>query len=250
MTAPAPALDIQDVCFSLRGVPVLEEIHLRLEPGDFLGIIGPNGAGKTALLKVILGLYRPDRGTVRIFGKPPREARGDVAYVPQHARFDPDYPIRVREVVSMGRLGVHGPSRGRQKERVAAAIEQVGLGGLADRQIGKLSGGQLQRVLIARALAVDARLLLLDEPTASLDTRIVGEVYELIAKLSKDRTVILVSHDVAVLPRYVKSVGCMNRKLYHHASREITQEMIEATYGCPVDMLVHRHTHRVVEEHE
>ncbi len=247
-----PALDIRDVSVAFRGVPVLEDITLTLSSSDFVGIIGPNGAGKTVLLRTILGLVRPDRGSVRVFGKAPEDAGGEVAYVPQYARFDLDYPISVSDVVLMGRLSHKRFLRrysGRDRDAVAAALERVGLGHLAAREVGRLSGGQLQRVLIARALAVQARLLLFDEPTASLDTRMVGEVYDLVADLARDHTVILVSHDIGMLPRYVRSVGCLNRTLHYHASKEITEEMIEAVYGCPVDLLVHKHTHKVVEEH-
>jgi zinc transport system ATP-binding protein len=247
-----PALEVQGVHLAYRGVPVLEDVHLTLAEGDYLGIIGPNGAGKTVLLEVILGLRRPDRGTVRVFGKPVAQARGEVAYVPQYARFDRDYPVRVLDVVLMGRLGrdrLFRPLREEDREKARVALAEAGIADLAQRQIGKLSGGQLQRVLIARALAVEARILILDEPTASLDTPIAARLYEYLAKLAERMTVILVSHDIGIIPRYVKSIGCMNRRFFMHDAKEITQEMIEETYGCPVDMLVHRHTHRVVDEH-
>ena len=120
---------------------------------------------------------------------------------------------------------------------------------LAGREIGRLSGGQLQRVLVARGLAADARLLLLDEPTASLDSRVLGSFYELLGRLSKRLTIVLVSHDVGVMSQHVKSVACLNRRLFYHHSKEITREMVEEAYGCPVDFIIHSHSHVVLGEH-
>jgi zinc transport system ATP-binding protein len=234
-------------------MPVLEGVDLQVNQGDFLAIIGPNGGGKTVLLKVILGLLTPDRGQVRVFGKPPHRARGQIAYVPQYPRFDPGFPIRVLDVVLMGRLrgGFLGARfESEDCERAHAALDEMGLSDAADKQIGRLSGGQLQRVLIARALAVNARFLILDEPTASLDPQIAGELYERLKSSADEMAVIVVSHDIGVISQHVKTVACMNRRLHYHASKEITEEMIEATYGCPVDFMVHRHTHRVLEDHE
>jgi zinc transport system ATP-binding protein len=246
------ALEIRNVSLSLRGTPVLENVDLTLEGGEFVGLIGPNGAGKTALLKVILGLLHPDRGSVRVFGEPPERARGRVAYVPQFARFDSEFPIRVVDVVLMGRLGPERLFRRFRREdrrRAAEALERVDLTPLADRQIGKLSGGQLQRVLIARALVKDARLLLLDEPTASLDTRVGIELYEFLARFSREMTVVMVSHDVGVIRRYVTSVACLNRRLFYHGSSAIPQETLDAAYGSQVEFLEHPHTHRILHDH-
>jgi zinc transport system ATP-binding protein len=215
-------------------------------------LIGPNGAGKTVLLKVVLGLLRPDRGEVRVLGETPQKVRGSVAYVPQYPKFDASFPIRVRDVVLMGRLGRSRLFRRlstTDRERAMHALELVDLVDLAERQIGKLSGGQLQRVLIARALAVDTRLLLLDEPTASLDARIAGELYGLLSRLSKTMTVVLVSHDVGVMYRHVSSIACLNRRLYFHPSRELTEEMLESLYGFPADIVVHGHSHRLLDGH-
>jgi len=248
----SPVVDMRDVWLSLRRMPVLEGIDLQLAEGDFLAIIGPNGGGKTALLNVILGLLTPDRGQVKVFGMSPKRARGRVAYVPQYPRFDPTFPIRVLDVVLMGRLKgglVGGGFSEEDCRRAHAALAEMGMAEAADKQIGRLSGGQLQRVLIARALAVDAGLLILDEPTASLDPQIAGNLYERLKSGSSEMTVIVVSHDIGVISHHVKTVACMNRRLHYHRSKEITEEMVEATYGCPVDFMVHRHTHRILEDH-
>jgi zinc transport system ATP-binding protein len=249
---PLPAIEVRGVWLTFRGMTVLEDITFSVEPGDFVGLIGPNGGGKSVLLKVILGLIKPDRGTVRIFGQPPEHAGGAFAYVPQHPPFDPRFPIRVKDVVMLGRLGSRHLFRGHtaeDRERAMTALREVQVEHLADREIGKLSGGQLQRVLIARGLATDARLLLLDEPTASLDSAVMIPFYELLHRLSERMTIVLVSHDLGVMSKHVKSVACLNRTLHYHHSREITSEMVEEAYGCPIDFVTHRHSHRVLEDH-
>jgi len=248
-----PALELRDVWLSFSRQVALEAVTLTLERGGFLGIIGPNGAGKSVLLKILLGLMRPDRGTVRVFGRSPEQSRGLVAYVPQYARFDTAFPIQVLDVVSMGRMGARGAfgrARSEDRARAMAALEQLDVARLAQRQIGELSGGQLQRVLIARALVLDAPLLLLDEPTANLDAHIAGELYELLRGLTPERSVVLVGHDIGVMYRYVGSVACLNRRLHHHGSSDVPQEVLDETYGYPVDVLVHDHTHRVLGSHE
>ncbi len=248
-----PALELTGVSLARRGLPVLEDVSLVLERHDYLAILGPNGSGKTTLLKVILGLLQPDRGQVRVLGRSPADARGRLGYVPQRFEFDLDFPIRVLDVALMGRLAARPrlrPFTRADRERAHAALARVEMADLAGRPIGTLSGGQLQRVLIARALAMQPELLLLDEPTASLDERIGRSVWELFEELARDMTVVIVSHDVGAISKYVRSVACLNRRLFFHPSRQLTPEMFEATYGCPVDLLAHGHPHRVLPRHE
>lgn len=245
----ARVVELSNVSFAYDGMPALRDVDFQLFEGDFVGIIGPNAGGKTTLLKLILGLLEPDAGTVRVFGRAPREARGMVGYVPQYARFDRTFPIRVRTAVAMGTLGRGTPSRD-DDAAVERALERVELSGVADRQIGHLSGGQLQRVLIARALVAEPGLLLLDEPTSSVDTRIGRSVHELLVELSNEITIVLVSHDIGVISRHVGTIACLNVSMHYHRSRELTPEMIEAAYGCPVDLVAHGHPHRVLEHHE
>lgn len=243
-------VEMSGVTFAFNGRPALEDVEFDLYEGDFVGIIGPNAGGKTTLLRLILGLLEPDAGTVRVFGRPPREARGLVGYVPQYARFDRSFPIGVRRAVGTGTLGRGGPRSGDTEEAVERALERVELGGVADRQIGQLSGGQLQRVLIARALVMEPRLLLLDEPTASVDTRIGRSVHELLEELSREITIVLVSHDIGVISRHVHTIACLNVRMHYHHSKELTPDILEAAYGCPVDLVAHGHPHRVLERHE
>jgi zinc transport system ATP-binding protein len=247
-----PAVELEDVWLSWRGIPVLEAVNLRIERGDYLALLGPNGGGKSTLLRVVLGLLTPDRGRVRVFGEPPRRVRGRVGWVPQHARFDRDFPVRVRDVVLMGRLGRRGPFRpwsARDREVARAMLARVEMEPLAERPIAALSGGQLQRVLIARALAMQPELLLLDEPTASLDERMERGLWEILEELSREVTLLVVSHDIGAISRQVRGVACLNRRLFTHPSRELTAELLEATYGCPVDLIAHGHPHRVLGEH-
>lgn len=247
-----PAIELHDVWFSYGDVTALEAVDWVVEPRDYVAVLGPNGSGKTTLAKILLGLLRPSRGSVRVLGVSPEDARGRVGYVPQRAQFDPDFPILVREVVRMGRL-----RRDRLLHRLGAddraavdrALGIVEMGPLAARPIGALSGGQLQRVLIARALAQGPELLLLDEPTASLDERIGTGVWELLQELSKSMTVVVISHDIGAISRHVRNVACLNRRLHAHPSRELTPEILEATYGCPIDLIAHGHPHRVLGEH-
>ena len=251
--ADKEVVKLEDVWVQYNGVPVLEGINLAIEQDDFLGIIGPNGGGKTTLLKVILGLISPGRGKVSVLGKPPEKSRSKIGYVPQHNLFDRDFPISVRDVVLMGRYGKSGLFRRYNSEDRRAtqdALQTVGMLNCKDRQMGKLSGGELQRIFIARALVAEPKLLLLDEPTASVDPAMQTEFYELLEKLKKRMAIVLVSHDISAVSIYVDKLACLNRQLHYHGSKEITPEILEATYKCPVQMIAHGFVpHRVLKEH-
>jgi len=251
--ADKEVVKLEDVWVQYNGVPILEGINLAIEQDDFLGIIGPNGGGKTTLLKVILGLISPSRGKVSVLGKPPEKSRSKIGYVPQHNLFDRDFPINVWDVVLMGRYGKSGLFRRYSSEDRRAtqdALQTVGMLDYKDRQMGKLSGGELQRIFIARALVAEPRLLLLDEPTASVDPAMQTEFYELLEKLKKQMAIVLVSHDISAVSVYVDKLACLNRQLHYHGSMEITSEILEATYKCPVQMIAHGLVpHRVLKEH-
>jgi zinc transport system ATP-binding protein len=243
---------LEDVWVEYDGLPVLEEINLSVQEQDFVGIIGPNGGGKTTLLKVLLGLVEPARGRVRILGREPRAACRFVGYVPQYTEFDHAFPISVWDVAVMGRLGSRGLLRPyTEEDRRAAedALRQVDMLQHRDRRMGELSGGERQRVYVARALAGNPELLLLDEPTASVDTRVVGSIYDVLGALNQRVTIVLVSHDIGVVSSYVKTIACLNRRLIYHHSKEITAEMLEAAYHCPVDLIAHGLPHRVLDPH-
>lgn len=244
---------LEDVWVFYDGMPALEGVNLSINQGDFLGIIGPNGGGKTTLLKVILGLVKPSQGKVKVLGTSPDRGRRSVGYVSQYSLFDRDFPISVWDVVLMGRLERAGLfKRYGEGDRTAAiqTLQTVGMLDLKDQQIGKLSGGQLQRVFIARALLTEPRLLLLDEPMASVDTVMQTEFYELLERLKRRMAIVLVSHDIGAVSVYVDKIACLNRQLFYHGSKEISPEVLEATYKCPVQMIAHGAVpHRVLREH-
>ncbi|MBA7660855.1 Manganese transport system ATP-binding protein MntB [subsurface metagenome] len=244
---------LEDVWVFYDGMSALEGINLSINQGDFLGIIGPNGGGKTTLLKVILGLVKPSRGRVKVLGTSPDRGRRSVGYVSQYSLFDRDFPISVWDVVLMGRLERAGLfKRYGEGDRTAAiqTLQTVGMLDLKDQQIGKLSGGQLQRVFIARALLTEPRLLLLDEPMASVDTVMQTEFYELLERLKQRMAIVLVSHDIGAVSVYVDKIACLNHQLFYHGSKEISPEVLEATYKCPVQMIAHGAVpHRVLREH-
>ena len=237
------------------GHAVLEDINLELEAADFLGLIGPNGGGKSTLLKVMLGLIKPDRGEIRIFGLTPEAARGRVGYMPQKTVFDQSFPVKVLDVVLMGRYtrtGLfhrYGPA---DRKAARRALEAVGMEDRAEREIGALSGGEQQRVFVARSLVSDPELLLLDEPTAGVDSAQQTEFYDLLCHLNHELgiAIVLVSHDVTAISKYVSKIACLNQRLYYHGSKEITNEDIEKAYGCPVEMIAHGTPHRVLREHD
>lgn len=244
---------LEDVWVRYNGTPVLEGITLSILEHDFLGIIGPNGGGKTTLLKVILGLIKPQHGTVLVLGKPPEQSRRYIGYVPQYFLFDRSFPANVLEVVLMGRYGRTGPFHRYSQEDVHAAeqaLARMGMLSFRDRQIGALSGGQQQRVFIARALVAEPKLLLLDEPMASVAQDVQTEFYELLDTLKKTITIVMVSHDIGAISVYVDKIACLNSQLCYHGSKEISAEVLEATYKCPVQLIAHGTVpHRVLKEH-
>lgn len=244
---------------SLRGVwaryehePVLEDITLSVKERDFIGLIGPNGGGKSTLIKLLLGLLTPSSGEIRIMGGSVREGRRHVGHVPQLVQLDHDFPISVWDVVRMGRLGKRGLLRRYTREDDAAvkkALQQTGMLEFRHRPIGELSGGQRQRVYVARALAAEPRILLLDEPTANIDTQTSASIYELLRQLNREQTILLITHDIGAISTYVKTVGCLNRRLHYHNDLQLSPEMIRAAYQCPVDLIAHGVPHRVLGEH-
>ena len=253
-------VQIDDLDFAYNGQSVLESVNLTITEGDFVAMIGPNGGGKTTLLKLMLGLLKPDHGEIRILGQQPARASHQIGYVPQDVNVNRRFPITAMDVVLMGKLapGRRWSKNSTQDRRDAMeALDRINMADFANRRIGELSGGQRQRVFIARALVTHPRLLLLDEPTASIDSRGQAEFYNLLKKLNDEISIVVVSHDLLVVSTYVKSVACVNRRLHHHHEAEITGEMLEAMYPCgdeeicPVELITHgRLPHRVLKHHE
>ena len=208
-----PIIECHQLSVGFDGVKVLDGVTFSVSEGDFLGLIGPNGGGKTTLLRVLLGLQKPLAGRVTVFGGLPGRSPGRIGYVPQRLFFDREFPISVRDLVLMGRLSKKKPFQRYNhldRVRVDEAICTAGLERLIERRIGDLSGGELQRALIARALAGEPELLLLDEPTASIDPQMKITIYDLIEQLKERLTIVLVTHDTSLINRYVTKVAALN----------------------------------------
>ncbi|WP_373839190.1 metal ABC transporter ATP-binding protein [Methanospirillum sp.] len=234
---------------------VLEAVTFQVRKGDFFAIIGPNGSGKTTLVRAVLGLIPLDSGEILLFGSPANpETRARIGYVPQTHVFDFSFPITVHEMVLTGRMGRKNGLFRRYTDEdniaVKKALSRMSADFLGDRPVKELSGGERQRVLIARALVGDPDILILDEPTVYVDTPTEEHFYELLSSLSKEITIIMITHDIGVVSRHVNRVACLNRRLFMHESDQITPEMISSTYGCPVDIITHGDIpHRVLERH-
>jgi zinc transport system ATP-binding protein len=238
----SPVIELHDVSFRYDGTMILEDVSLTVEQGEFLGVVGPNGGGKTTLLKLILGLLDPIEGTIRVMGDAPSEARRAIGYVPQFATFKRDFPISVEETVLLGRLGlapIFGGYSQTDREAAHRAMAETEVLEFRKRSLSTLSGGELQRVLIARALATDPKLLLLDEPTANIDLRVEKDIFDVLRQINARATIVVVSHDIGFISRYVKRVACLNRTLICHTTSEITGEVIAELYGRPVRMVRH-----------
>ena len=248
----SPVVSVADLSFAYGHLLVLENINLTIQKGDFLGIIGPNGGGKTTLIKLILGLLKPQQGTINVLGTSPKNARSRVAYVPQHTPEDQEFPITVWEVALQGRLQAVGWGyryTREDRQRVADELQRVEMWEFRKRPIGALSGGQRQRVFLARALCRDPEILFLDEPTVGIDTRTQENIYDLLQKLNQRMTIVIITHDIGVISQYVRSVACVNRILIAHNEGLITAEMLEKTYNCPVDLIAHGVPHRLFQSH-
>ncbi len=206
-------IECNQLSLELGGSRVLDGVTFSVEEGDFLGIVGPNGGGKTTLLRVMLGIQKHDCGKVSVFGKPPGHSPEKIGYVPQRLFFDRSFPMSVRELVLMGRLPKKSLfERYNAVDRACAdeAIHLTGLERLMERRIGDLSGGELQRVLVARALAGKPELLLLDEPTSSIDPEMKTTIYDLMIRLRGSLTMVLVSHDTETIRHYVTKMVNLN----------------------------------------
>jgi zinc transport system ATP-binding protein len=245
--AESPVLiDVESVSFSYGSRLVIEDVSLPIREKDFLAVIGPNGSGKTTLLKLILGLLRPDRGSIRILGVPVSEFRDRhlLGYIPQKAtHFDPVFPASVREVVGMG-LRKTGIPRSGEDSAIRSALDVVGLAGAARRRIGLLSGGEQQRVFIARAIVRGPRILFLDEPTTGVDAGTQEDFYGLLDLLNKQgMTVVLITHDIGVVDKHVTRVACLNQRLVYHGTHDefCGAENIRQLVAGANHLVAHRH---------
>lgn len=240
-----PVIEINDVSFAYNREPVLKNINLTVNAEEFLGVIGPNAGGKSTLIKIMLGLLQPDSGSISVLGRKPRYTRHRIGYVAQYPTFSRrDFPINVVDTVLMGRLGVTnriGGYTASDRNIAGEAMQAVEINSIRHRPIGSLSGGQLQRVLIARALACKPEILILDEPTANIDLQVEEDIFGLLKQYNDHMTIIVVSHDIGFISGYVHRVACLNQSLVCHTTEEISGKTIEELYGASVRMIHHAH---------
>ena len=244
---------LHDVGVGYDGVHVLEHVNLAIGDRDFIGIIGPNGGGKTTLVKAILGSI-PHSGEIRFAPElSERTGRPLIGYLPQQPVFDRSFPISVTEVVLSGLQAVKGFSRrytAADRDRAAELLEMTGIAATARRPVGEISGGQMQRALLCRAIIAEPRLLILDEPANFVDNRFENELYKLLQRLNEQMAVVMVSHDIGTITSVVKEIVCVNRTVHRHRSNVITEEQLQ-NYNCPIQIISHGHIpHTVLERHE
>ena len=234
-------IKFDDVSFSYGGPVVVEDATFEIGERDSICVVGPNGGGKTTLLRLILGLEKPDSGKVEVFGLPPRDARCKIGYMPQYLNFDPQFPISVLDVALMGRLASSGLGRYTKADREAAmrALEEVNMADRWRSPFSGLSGGQRQRVLIARALACDPALLLLDEPTANVDQAAESQLLETLRQLSERLSILLVSHNLGFVSALVDHVLCVNRTVHIHPTTKLTGKTLAELFGGEVSIVRH-----------
>jgi len=229
---------------------VLQDIDFKVYENDFIGVIGPNGGGKTTLLKIILGLVKPLKGKL-VFSEDLKNSN-NIGYLPQISTGDNNYPVTVKDVVLSGLMiskGLVSRMTSADRKKAEIVIEELGLANLAGSPLNELSGGQLQRVLLGRAVIGDPKLLLLDEPGNFVDTNFENDFYEKLRILNKRMAILMVSHDIGTISAHIKSFACVNRHLHYHPSSEITNEQLLA-YGCPIQLITHGEVpHTVLKIH-
>lgn len=236
---------------SYGAVTVLNDVNFTVSENDFIGVIGPNGGGKTTLLKIILGLLKPVKGEI-VFNTELLDGNR-IGYLPQMSTGDINYPVTVNDIVLSGlmiRKGIISRMTSSDKKKARLVIDELGLSEMSGSTINELSGGQMQRVFLGRAIIGDPKLLLLDEPGNFVDTTFENDFYEKLRDLNKRMAILMVSHDVGTISAHIKSFACVNRSLHYHPSHEITDEDLLA-YGCPIQLVTHGAVpHTVLKHHK
>lgn len=231
---------------------ILENVNLDIYQDDFIGVIGPNGGGKTTLVKLILRLLQPVSGQITYYEQGIVTSHLSIGYLPQYNAIDKKFPITVYDVIASGLLGERGLFKMifGWKDRVEETIQRMGLEGFEHRPIGQLSGGQIQRALLGRALISNPKLLILDEPNTYIDRGFEAQLYDLLTEVNKECAILLVSHDIGTVLQNVKSIACVSGDLHYHPDTEVSAEWLEQHFGCPIDVIGHgRIPHRVLQEH-
>ena len=249
-----PIIQISDLYAAYEEKTVLSHVNLTVYERDFLGIIGPNGGGKTTLIKSILGLHQPQKGKIHFYKNGKEVPEINMGYLPQYNNIDKKFPISVYEVILSGlskQKSIFQRYSNEQHELVRQMIIQMGLEGMDKRAIGELSGGQLQRALLGRALVSNPEVIILDEPNTYIDKRFEAKLYSLLEEINKERAIILVSHDIGTILKNVKTIACVNETVHYHPHTEVPTEWLEEHFGCPIEMLGHgSFPHRVLKCHD
>lgn len=245
-------VEVKSVYAGYNHEVILKDVSLDIFDDDFIGVIGPNGGGKTTLLNVILGLIKPFKGYVK-FGDDHNSFQNNrIGYLPQQNKIDRQFPITVKDVVLSGLIySSRVLSKHSKKDNLQAehTLSQIGIRDLRTLPIGELSGGQMQKVLLARAIVSSPRLLILDEPLTFVDNQFEGELYEILNELNKEMAIVMVTHDVGTISTYVKTIACVNRSLHYHKSNIISEEQL-ASYNCPIKLITHGEVpHTVLKKH-
>lgn len=246
-------IEINHLYAGYHGSAVLKDVSLSIYEHDFLGIIGPNGGGKTTLIKIILGLLHPQKGEIDYYcnGKTVKEIK--MGYLPQYNVIDKKFPISVYEVVLSGLSrdkSFFKPYDDAQHARAKYTIHRMGLDGLEDKPVGALSGGQLQRALLGRAIVSSPEVLVLDEPNTYIDKRFEAQLYKILEEINHKCAIILVSHDVGTVVQNVKSIACVNGTLHYHPDAGVSGEWINEHFGCPIELVGHGDIpHRILKSH-
>lgn len=242
-------LEIKDLSAGYENQVVLENVSLDIFSNDFIGVIGPNGGGKTTLIKTILGLIKPISGEVNLLIN-----KKNIGYLPQVNQIDKRFPITVFDVVRSGKadtaLFSSFHKNRKEKEKAETLLQEMGISALRNKSIGELSGGQMQRVFLCRALMNEPELLVLDEPSTYVDNNFEGELYLKLKELNDRMAILLISHDVGTISFFVKTIACVNRNLHHHPSNIISEEQL-ASYNCPLQIITHGDIpHTVLKLHD
>ncbi len=241
-------VNIKNVTIGYQSKKVLDSVNMQVNKTDFIGVIGPNGGGKTTLIKSILGLIPIWEGSIDV-----NIRKSKIGYLPQFNPFDKAFPISVEEVILSGLSGkkhLFKRVNKTDKEHTEVLMKQAGIIHLRSKAIGQLSGGQIQRTLLCRALISKPELLILDEPSTFVDSQFEGELFEWLAELNKQIAIIMVSHDIGTISSHVKTIACVNGHLHYHKSNKITAEQL-AHYECPIQIITHGEVpHQVLATHK
>jgi len=246
-------VEIKSVFAGYNDEIILKDVSLDIFDDDFIGVVGPNGGGKTTLLNVILGLLKPFKGSVKFCDDLRTNRNNKIGYLPQQNKIDKKFPITVKDVVLSGLIygsGTLSRHSKADKSKTDETLNRIGIFDIKNSPIGELSGGQMQKVLLARAIVSSPRLLILDEPSTFVDNQFEGELYEILNELNKEMAIVIVTHDVGTISSYVKTIACINRSLHYHKSNKISEEQL-ALYDCPIKLITHGEVpHTVLKKHK